>query len=682
MPAIRIYQSQIAPGAGVDTPRASPAAFGAGVAEAIGGVENALLQRRDMERARQREEAAVQAGVQLAEFDLVTADTANKLRDNAAADGTGHREAVLSDYDTRTAAFLDSITDKDVRGRAQVQIAQGRTRLATGEGEFEAKRRVDNMVGGVERATNLSRAALFAKPDDAALVTAIQRQDDVIDALNAPDALKDKLRGETREQLGLAFAQGLAERDPYALRQKIAGGYFTGLIDPDKLAPLHNRADTEIRGREAAQRQIEAEQRRAAADAERARREAERDLKLQVRDEIDALNDRVAAGGVVSPAELGAAVTAASRIGSPQLARRTAELGIKSLTVQGLRGQPPAAVQTYINDLSTKISKAGASASVEDLAAREAAVDYLATSKRELATDPLSFAAREGVATVVPLDAQNPGSFTARYKAAEATSRRYGGPLRLLTDEEADAWVQRINSSPQAAVESVTALRAFGQKGAYAVAQQIAPKDPAAAHMIALAYVPGAGGARNVADIQTGRELLKANPKLINPQRAATSLVNAGVPEALRGRPQLAAVIPDVASALYAARWSRAGKIDFDSGAYEGAVNAALGAFKDANGVMRGGLGDSPWGGGKTILPAGVSQDEFDAQLAALDDARLAAVKGGAPVDARGKPVPVAMLRRGSLLAIGDGRYKVEIDGRPVLRSGGGHFVLSVQARQ
>jgi hypothetical protein len=681
MPVIRTYQAQVAPGAGVDAPRATPNAFGMGVAVALDSLQNTLIDMREQEKARQREDAAVQTGVQLAEFDLATADAATRMRETAPADGAGHREAVLADYDTRAAQLLDGIADEQVRGRAQVQIAQGRTRLATGEGEFEAKRRVDNMVGGVEKATNLSRAALFAKPDSADLVTAIQRQDDVIDALNAPDPVKDKLRTETREQLGLAYAQGLAERDPYALRQQIEAGAFTGLIDPDKLAPLHNRADTEIRGREAAQRQIEAEQRRAAADAERARREAERDYRVQVRDEIDALKDRVAAGGIVSPAELGAAVTAASRIGSPQLARRTAELGIKSLTVRGLRGQPPAAVQTYINDLSAKINKAGASASVEDLASREAAVDYLATSKRELATDPLSFAAREGVATVVPLDAQNPASFTARYKAAEATSRRYGGPLRLLTDEEADAWVQRINSNPKAAVESVTALRAFGQKGAFAVAQQLAPKDPAAAHMIALAFVPGAGGARNVADIQTGRELLKANPKLINPQRAATSLVNAGVPEALRGRPQLAAVIPDVASALYAARWSRAGNSEFDGKAYEGAVNAALGAFKDANGVMRGGLGKSPWGSGTTILPAGVSQDEFDAQLGALDDAKLAAVKGGAPVDARGKPVPVATLRRGSLLAIGDGRYKVEIDGRPVLRSGGGHFVLSVQAK-
>lgn len=679
MPAIRTYQQQVGPGVQVEQPRATPAAFGAQVAEAVGGLEDFARDEMEKSRQRDREDARAAAGVQLAQLSAASGEAVTRARETAGPGGEGHQTAILADYDARAAKLREGISDRDTARWAEVQIAQDRARLQVQEGGWEAGRRVDRLLTNVQQTVDLDRATIYSNPSIDGLRIAIERNDGVIGALSLDDATKTKLSAETRNNLSLSFVQGLRERDPYKAREILDSGQLASVIDPDKLQALRNGIDSEIKGREAAARQEQRERERAARDAERDRRDAERDYRQQVTDNANALADRLRDGGIVSAAEIGQATTAAAQVGNPELARTVASLGIKSLTVQGLRGQPPVAVQAYINDLSAKIRKAGAGADTGDMIAREAATDYLTAAKRELASDPLSFAAREGVVAVPALDPANPRSFAQRTEAARAVSRRYGVPLAVLTDEEAGAMSERLNGAPRDAVAAVTSLRAFGREGAFAAARQLAPKDPAAAHMVALSMVPGSGGMKNVADIQTGRELLKADPKIIEPKRAARARAEA-LGDSLRLIPQLANVIPDVTSALYAARWRRAGGDDFSEASYRKAVSAALGGYNDANGVARGGLGSDPTGN-VTWLPSGLSQDDFDASIGALDDAKLAAVKGAAPVDARGRPVPAATIKRARLLPIGDGRYKVEVGGGFVGASGGGHFVLNIRSR-
>ena len=52
-------------------------------------------------------------------------------------------------------------------------------------------------------------------------------------------------------------------------------------------------------------------------------------------------------------------------------------------------------------------------------------------------------------------------------------------------------------------------------------------------------------------------------------------MANVGGPDALRAVPQLAAVIPDVANALYAARWSRGGNTAFTANILTGTTDTA-----------------------------------------------------------------------------------------------------------
>lgn len=675
MPVIRPYREQVAPGVGVAQPRGSAAAFGAEVAEAVGSVERTIMDEIEAGRQREREDARAAAGVQLAQLSGASGEAVTKFRETAGAGGDGHQAAVLADFDARASAVRSGISDPDTARWAEVQIAQDRARLQVQEGGWEAGRRVDRLLSDVQATTDIDRTTLYANPSAEGLRIAIERSDGVVAALAIDDTTKTKLRTENRGALSLSFIQGLRERDPYKAREILESGALAGAIDPDRMMALRNGVDAEIRGREAAARQEQRERERMARDAERDRRDAERDYRTLVTDNVRALNDRLRDGDTVTAQEIGAATSAAAQVGNPELARQTASLGIKSLTMQGLRGQPPVAVQTYINELSAKISSG--KASVEDRIARDAAVDHLNLAKRELAADPLSFGAREGVAKVMPLDPANPASFGARVQAARAISRRYGTPMAVLTDEEAAATAGRINSSPQEAVATITSLRAFGKEGAFAVARQIAPKDPAAAHVVGLSMLPRGAGAQNAADVQTGRALLKTNPKIIDRPRAATETADA-LGDSLRLIPQLASVIPDITDALYAARWTRSGGEGFDRKAYRRVIDAALGGYTDINGVARGGIGEDG-SGEPTWLPTGLSQDDFDSAIEALDDTKLAANKAAAPVDARGRPVPAATIKRGRLLPIGDGRYKVQVGGGFVGSASGGHFVLNIR---
>lgn len=674
MTVVRIYQSGVQPDAGSPVVQADAGSFGGRTAAALGGIEDRAI--GDMQR-RRSENARTSAGVKLAQLSADSAEAVNAARANAQPDGSGHRDSVLVEFDKRAEVATADIGDRETQNWARVQLAQERARLQVQEGGWEAGRRTEAMVGNVTKAVDLSRAALFAAPSPDALVQQLQLQDGVIDALALSDADKDKLRTETREKLGLAYAQGRAERDPYALRSEIEGGFYTGLVDPDRLAALHNRADTEIRGREAAKRQAEAEQRREQRDAERERRDADRDYRAAVTENVRAAADGLRDGMTISPKELGTLTTAALRAGNPALARTVQNLGIKSLTVQGLRGQPPAAVQAYINDLSGRIAKG---AQPDELVSRDAAEDYLTGLKRDLANDPLSRAARDGVVTVAPLDFAKPESIAARVQAARTVASRYGAPLRVLTDEEAGSVAQRLAGPAAQAIETMTAMRGLGKDAAFAVAAQIAPKDPAMAQTVALAFLPGGAGRQNAADIHTGSDIVKANAKIIDTKRAAAARGDV-IADALRLRPQLANVVAPIADAIYAARWTRAGNAEWNDDAYGSAVNAALGAYRDGGGTLRGGIGRDR-AKGATLLPSNVSQDEFDTALDALDDTKLASTKALAPVDARGRPVPADTIKRGRLLPVGDGRYHVLAkDGGMIAAAGGGLFTLRIAAK-
>ena len=351
--------------------------------------------------------------------------------------------------------------------------------------------------------------------------------------------------------------------------------------------------------------------------------------------------------------------------------------GVASLTVQGLKGATPVQVGQEIARLDAEIAKAGAAVDPTLLVARDAARQFAATQRSELGRDRLGWASREGVVALAPIDPAKPQTYAARVAAAKTVQRAYGGPLTVLTDAETDAYANAWAGSPAQRTEVLASLRGLGRDGAAAAMAQIAKKAPLLAYAGKLSL--GTAGVRTAADIAEGVETMRALPKLVPATEDAK--FDAALGTAMGAFPaQSRALVRDAAKAIYATRAARAGKTEFEEALVPGAIDAALGGYRDQAGTKRGGIGG--WLGRAIVLPPDVSQDEFDAEIDALDDATLSRVPAAAPVDARGKPVSAAAIKLMRLIDYGDGRYKVAPDPenpRAVLGAkGGGDFVLRI----
>ena len=671
MARIPIITSNLDGGTAVNLPRTTPQQFGAGIAAQVQDAGQDIAQ---LALQRRRDDQRTLAGTRLAQLAVTGAQTVAERRQNAAAGAAGHSEAVLASFDQAAATVLDGIDDPEVANWTQRQIAEERARLTINESGWEAGKRAEKLVLDFSEGDSLERTQLYANPSVDGLTAALNRRKGVIDGLSGIDAnAKQKLWIETREGLTLQMVQGIAERDPFEGRKLLESGALAGLIDPNKLQPVRGRIDAEINQ---AINEARAEAHRREAEAKAAAKERRQRIEQQIRDANDYLRD----GGTLTRAQIGALVNDANMIGAPALAAATLRLGIKSVVNTELRGRPAVEIEAIVNGLSAEINKAGANAPSVLLLQREAALDKLAKVRSAVNSNPLSFAVQEGVLPdLTPLDLGNPKALSARYQEALAVQRRYGGPLVIATATETEQLKGAMAGDAKRATATIMALRNLPAPAVRALARQISPDEPITAHLISLGTLPGDAGRQVVNNVKIGEEILKANKKIIDSSLAELQLADT-LGGALSDRPQLQAVVRPVADAIYATRAQTNGWTEFDPKRYAQAVNDALGAYRGLDGQQRGGIG-TDLRGNQTLLPGGVSQDEFTAAIEALDDAALARNPNNVPQDARGKPIPAAKLKQARLVAVGDGRYQAMVDGRIVLASGGGAFQLTVRPR-
>jgi len=662
MPRIPGYERQVDPrvGASFDAPRVGPDAFGAQVGDvlqAIGGRMQQVDERKRREAEAAADDAAAVDAARLFEETNAAAEKARAtLREQASGDGAGHAETVLSDFDRRRDAALEGITNPKARKWAELQFIRLRGNLDVQESGYAAGLRATKIVTDYSTARDLAANALYTRPDPERLVETLTAHRALVAGLSVSEEIKGKLNAENVDRFGSSYVQGLAERDPYEARRQIDGGALNAVLNPEDMARLRNRVDTEIRGREAQARMEEnqrrAEARAAQAEARRAQAEARAAFLNVARD----LQDGLAAGVNYSPAEIAAVSGQAARLpGGQALARNIATLGEKNATLTELRGARPVEVQTAINGLTAELAKGGANAPV--IKARlDAALAFKAKQDSELRTDPLSYATTQGVVALAPIDFADPASLARRGKDAWAVKARYGGPLTVLTDEEAADFGARLSSAdPNQKMQALRQLRAMGSTGAAAAMRQIAPQKPVEARAgVLLGTAGGVPVARTILD---GQALLKDNPKLV-PETNARRVAATDMGAAFKFFPDLAMQIPDTARAYYAGWKQREGEEGFDALNFRQSLNAAAGGVRGNDGVMRGGLGKRS--GHVVLLPDGKSETEFNTALEGLSAAATpAALK---PVWADGSEVSDAQLRSARPFAVGPGRYFLATD--------------------
>lgn len=684
MARLPIYRSLTDPrqGASIDLPRASEEAFGAGFGASLqraGG----LIEQRGRRMAAEAEEKADNAAMTEAarlfeEANAATIKGLQDLRDGAPEDGAGHVDRALADLDKRRDDVLGRLQGNEkARSWAERGFIRLRGDVEVKEAGFAAGLRANKVVSDYSSARDLAANGLFTNPDRAGLDATISAHDEVVDGLTVSAEVKAKLKAENRALMAEQYARGLAERDPYRLRAEIDSGAMNALLKPDQLAEMRNRADTEVRGREAQARMEEAARRQAIAAARAAAQQAERDRRDAARDYVDGIYVAAQAGVPVPMATMAEAARISAQLGNPGKSVAITTLGVRNEVNVRYGNMSPVLLQQEEQRLSAAIAKAGPNADPAMIAARDQLRTLRAAQRDGTRTDLLGWEARYG-AEIPALDPADPASFQRRAQTAKAAGRRYGVRPQPLTSTEADAYARLFaEGSPAQKAAAARELALFGPLARDAAVQVGSRSSPTMAFGIALA---AQGNSVAAGDLFAGAEYLKAKPDLAPKDEVDARFIDT-MGDAFRYMPDAVPHVKAAATAIYAARWGREGGTEWRGKAWDAGLRMALGAVRGSDGRDRGGIGS--WNGEPVVLPVGVTQEAFENGIAAITDESLKRRPTMRPVGARGEDISADAIRRGKLYAAGADAYYVVLDGAtaPLRRADGDLFRLYVRAK-
>lgn len=329
----------------------------------------------------------------------------------------------------------------------------------------------------------------------------------------------------------------------------------------------------------------------------------------------------------------------------------------------------PLELQGEINNARGMLGKTGATP--DQAALVEMMETTLSGMTTALKNDPLSWAQRAGVVDVAPLAFQadpetgaidvSPESLRARRGAATKVAATYGVPIKPFTDEEA-ALAKTIEAQGGANMLSLarTIVSEFGSDAPSALAQ-LSDKAPGLAHLGGLMAQGSDLGVLNAA--ARGFELL-ADPKGVSDgipagvsRDAAGQASAAAMGRAFEGPlaelPQLRGEIDRTARAIYVGR--RGLNSTWDPLQYARAQQEAAGATF-TNGTSYGGISNG------VLVPNWLRSNAIGDVFASLGatDYELGGYNG-APVDAEGRPVSLATLRKAVPVSVGPGLYELRL---------------------
>lgn len=312
----------------------------------------------------------------------------------------------------------------------------------------------------------------------------------------------------------------------------------------------------------------------------------------------------------------------------------------------------------------------------------QAAQNVLDTRNRMIGQgDMITAGQQAGLYTLSSLT--NPADFASRGQQAATAAGMFSTEAKPFTPDEVTQFNQVMETgNTDQKLALLDGINGMGSN-AQAAFKQLGEKSPLLGYVGGLAQ-QSPGIAR---DIIRGTTAMHDNPDI--KQVLETGVQGAGTPVqfasivggALDGVPQVAAGARAAADALYVQRKGLAATGAFDSDAYAQAVRDVLGG---APGNSDGGVANV--NGQPTLLPPGVSGDDFKSMLDHLTDADLTAhsVGGGAPHDASNRPIDAATVAdEGKFHAIAAGAYTITLaDNRPLAGSGpNGFYVFTVNAK-
>lgn len=318
----------------------------------------------------------------------------------------------------------------------------------------------------------------------------------------------------------------------------------------------------------------------------------------------------------------------------------------------------------------------------------------LSTMETALARDPLDWAARQGVANIVPLDleADLPEQLIARRAEAAAVSMHYGTPPKLLTRPERDALSRLADQGGDQMINVAGALSGLDDETGFAVMAEISEEAPLLANISALMREGGSPGL--IGAVADGMTIMAQDGfKSRLPDRPdLEALVSDELGDAFSELPGAYDAVRLTAQTAFEAQAFRAGLQpgDMVTGGHKKQLSRnfqeAIGASYD---------GKTRYGGTTTVSDRSVIAPSW-LEARRLDDVveRLTAsdwVLGGqgfGPVDADGRVMDPADLIGAQLISVGRSRYRVALtdpygdDPQYAGDVDGGAFVLDLDGLQ
>ena len=616
---------------------------------------------KDMqEQTRARDEAYNrEAQTTAARVRISKANDLDEAADTLAADvkaGRVAKDKAEEEWQTRKRTILDGAFEGvDERYRGQIQAeAEGLAQRKTGgiRQAVTLRDQEDTRANILSLGEEYQRRAIKDRPG------AVAEYETLLDNLGpaagyGPDDIakqKQGFRENTAYTQAFSLVRGSSESiaNIEKARKALDSDAFADL-DPQKRAAL----DVQLEGYKTniQQRQAIAEQ-RAAARAQVAMNRAQA--------AFTAAQARTDAGIPDSAEQV--AITTQALAGTPFLDTYRA-LQERAREVGGFGAQPIAAQQAALDQVNAQIAQTGASDSL--IKRRDNLQRVLESSKRDYGDDALRAGLQRGVIDALPpIDISSVDAATRtigqRLQAAQIVQTRAGRPVSPLTNDEAEALGSTINALPvqQRATALATLGRNIGPQAAAGLAAQIDKKDKALALALQFGTAATTEGRTTAEIILRGQQALK--DKTVKPETPAVDGWKGQIAKDVEGAYRNQKQADDVKEAAFLIL---AGLQSEGTGDVKQAVRLAVGGrIVERN-------------GSKIPLPAGVTEDDFDAKLRSLTPANFANQVKGSEVRVGGQPVPldafVQSLPDAQLINAGRGRYNVMHGGRVVTNAEG-----------
>lgn len=299
----------------------------------------------------------------------------------------------------------------------------------------------------------------------------------------------------------------------------------------------------------------------------------------------------------------------------------------------------------------------------------------------DLSNDPMGLFNRQDLTPEI--DLTDPQSFQQRAQDFARIEDEYAPEGYVLDKPLSKKEVRSVIDMMETGTteEQLELLRNLNQLGPYTdMALKQIRQDNGNYGYVADMYSSGEANAqRNAGDVLRGFQFMTANPdqtKLLLKggvtgqvktgelfaSLTGAALFNMGGPTAQAAK--------NTADALYLARQLSVGEEDFDEEAYEQAVEDVLGGeLYEHNGV-------------KIVLPAGVSEDQFEDFLSGIDEIDLEAISlnGAVPMFANGEAVQASWIEdEARLIQVGRGQFGMTDElGNPVYDETGEPYIMEI----